>query len=87
MIIRLCQVAGHANKYDRDIYIAFGGADTSVGSGRALEERGLVYAPDKKLPGLYKLTEAGELVLGLLKLSGLVQRVESANGPLKGEAA
>lgn len=76
MIITLAQIAGHAEKYERDVFVAFGGFDTAVTSGRALEERGLVYGFNPERPGMYRLTKAGEHVLELLKIAGLIEQVK-----------
>lgn len=60
----------------RDIFRLMGVPDSSCVSGRVLEEKGLVYAPDPKYPGWYRLTEPGKLVMQLLQMAGLVERIE-----------
>ncbi len=60
----------------RDLYRILGVPDASVQAGRILEEKGLVFAPNPKYPGLYDLTEPGKLVFQLLQMAGLVQRIE-----------
>lgn len=51
------------------------GRNDTVGPARSLQRRGLVYAPDRKWPGVYRLTSAGEHVLELLKIAGVVVEV------------
>ena len=83
MIIALATVAGYADRHKRDVYVAFGGFDTAVTSGRALLERGLVRAPDKQFPGNYELTDAGEHVVELLKIAGIIEKVVVVNDQCK----
>ena len=61
---------------NRDIYRLMGVPDASCVSGRVLEDKGLVYAPDPQFPGFYVLTEPGKLVLQLLQMAGLIERIE-----------
>lgn len=72
---RCYEDAGHMGKR-RDLYRLLGVPDASVTAGRILEDKGLVYAPDPKYPGFYRLTEPGKLVFQLLQMAGLVQRIE-----------
>lgn len=65
--------------YSRDIYACYGAPEWYVPGIKALNRRGLVYAPDKKQPGIVKLTKAGELVVELLKEAGLIQKVIATN--------
>lgn len=51
------------------------GRNDTVGPAKSLERRGLIYAPDKKWPGIFCLTEAGEHVLELLKIAGVIVEV------------
>ena len=86
MISELAEIANLADfaikdrRYDsgpagriRQLSIAANGAvRDSVGTQRALESRGLVYAPEPQWPGLLQPTEAGALVIDLLRLAGLI---------------
>lgn len=86
MILVLGQIATNTHCTGRrDIYVAFGGHDTYVTSGRCLKDRGLIYSPDKEHPGLYELTEAGALVVELLRVAGLIQKIEAENVRIYGK--
>ena len=74
-IIRLVEIATRPN-LGGNLFRILGAYDNSVAAGRALEEKGLVYAKDPSLPGLYTMTEAGELVFQLLQMAGLVEKIE-----------
>lgn len=74
--LRASEVAGYLGKRP-DLYRLLGVPDASVTAGRILEDKGLVYAPDPKYPGFYRLTEPGQLVFQLLQMAGLVQKIES----------
>ena len=77
-IIKLVEVAGRGPDGGYTNYFrALRAHDTSVVSGRVLEEKGLVHAPDPQYPGLYELTDPGRLVFDLLKMAGLVERIEA----------
>lgn len=82
-IIKLLSVAENsaeeAGKYNvrkRDLYRLMGVPDSGCVSGRVLEDKGLVYAPDARYPGFYILTEPGRLVMQLLQIAGLVEKIE-----------
>ena len=57
---------------------ALGMRDTWVGSARCLVDRGLIMSPDPEWPGRFVLTEAGEHVMALLQISGLVEPITRA---------
>jgi hypothetical protein len=46
-----------------------------LGANRALVSRGLAEAPDPEFPGMLILTEAGQHVLKLLEIAGLVEAI------------
>lgn len=79
-IIKLIEVAGRKDAPYVNLFRLHRAHDTSVVSGRVLEEKGLVFAPDPEFPGLYDLTEPGKLVFELLKMAGLVEQVERKAG-------
>ena len=74
MIFRM--VAIKNGQHMADLWRMAGVPDNAVPSGWALQKRGLVWSPDADNPGIYKLTEAGELVYSLLEIAGLVQASE-----------
>ena len=59
-----------------DVYRKAGVACASCISADALIRRGLAHAPNPKKQGILELTEAGEHVYELLKISGQVQPLE-----------
>lgn len=79
-IIKLIEVAGRNDAPFTNLFRLNRAHDTSVVSGRVLEDKGLVFAPDPEFPGLYDLTEPGKLVFDLLKMAGLVEQVERKAG-------
>lgn len=78
MIVAMAQIANEAPKHCGDSFWAVGAPDTAVPAMRALELRGLVYAPDPKWPGAKQFTEAGQHVFELLKISGLITQLQTA---------
>ena len=80
MVICLACTAGVADIYSRDIFTAFGSYDTAVTSRQALRKRGLIQKMrGQEKEGIYELTEAGKHIFELLKIAGLVQKIEIAN--------
>lgn len=61
-----------------DVYRRAGVACACCVSADALLRRGLAWAPDPQKPGILELTEAGEHVYELLKISGQVQPLEAS---------
>jgi len=84
MVIVLAQVYTntHCMPKSREFYTAFGCRDNYVQTVGCLQDRGLVYSPDAKYPGLVELTAAGKHVVELLKLAGLIQKVQAVNSNL-----
>lgn len=78
MIVMLVSVANKRHATGVQSLRLVGLRDTSVDTGRRLEDRGLVYAPNPEWPGRYELTRAGEIVVELLREAGLVQSIEEA---------
>ncbi len=77
MIIALVSI--HSGDRSRmDVFRYLGMVDSSCTSAAALLHRGLVYAPDLKWPGVFKLTRAGELLMELLEEADLVRGIRSA---------
>jgi hypothetical protein len=81
MIICLIAFANQRKPGDYgNVLRAAGLRDTFVGTARSLAERGLIEAPDKRWPGIYNLTRAGELTVSLLMEAGMVERVTAEKG-------
>jgi hypothetical protein len=76
MIVCLVDIANN-DEYAMGLRIA-GLYETTVGTRRKLADRGLIFAPDPKWPGRFELTEAGSLVVELLKVAGLIEAKEKA---------
>ena len=82
MIIALVSIhSGDRSKMD--VFKLLGMVDSSYTSAAALKYRGLVIAPDPEFPGVFELTQAGELVLKLLGEAGLVHNIEESLIQLK----
>lgn len=64
-----------SNSKPREIFIATTGRYDPVGAGRALERRGLIWSPYPKWPGIFCLTDAGRHVFELLKIAGLIEKL------------
>ena len=60
-------------KCDYNLYQVHRGLRDGIASGRSLLHRGLVWSPDPEWPGRYEITEAGQHVLSLLRLAGLLE--------------
>lgn len=80
MIVCLCQIA-RQEPYADDLR-ELGLYDTAVPTNRRLSERGLIESRNPKLPGVYTLTRAGELVLELLQIAGLASQPDPARTEL-----
>lgn len=73
MIIVLVEISEMKGKMrDKCVLKANGIRSIWVPTVRCLEDRGLIFAPDKDWPGRFLITEAGEHVLALLQIAGLV---------------
>ena len=73
MIIVLVEIAEMKGKMRTHCVLKANGIRSIwVPTVRCLEDRGLIFAPDKDWPGKFFLTEAGEHVLALLQIAGLV---------------
>ena len=77
MIVVLSDIGNKNEAPHCDTFRALGMRSTQIIGMNGLIDRGLAYAPDPKWRGVLKLTKAGELVFELLKVAGLVERVEA----------
>lgn len=75
MVVTLTDIASKGGAA-RDSFRAMGMSSNFCVGLRGLLERGLVVAPDPEWPGRCEMTEAGQAVFSLLKMAGIVQRIE-----------
>lgn len=76
MVVVMSDIASNAKRgLTNDTFRALGIPSNFVGGIRGLLERGLVYAPDPKWPGICEFTEAGKAVFSLLQMAGIIQRI------------
>jgi hypothetical protein len=61
--------------------VAMGGRNDFTTGIRGIVSRGLAYAPDKRWPGILRLTDAGKHVVELLKIAGLAVEFTAVNLP------
>ena len=86
MAITLAAIATNSARLKtKEFYAAFNMVDRYVCNSKALKEKGLVYAPDPKYKGIVELTEAGEHVVALLEIAGIIKKVKVVNEQLFGK--
>ena len=78
MILKMSMIGNEIDHLSKSSWYAVGSPDIAVPACNALLSRGLVYAPDPRLPGVVEFTEAGKHVFELLKLAGLVMQAKEA---------